>query len=154
MAKVKSKRAYWGIMGASALSMLLTQQLGMSSSDAYAAAQRPQARASATLEVGDQNWVVAPDTTPPPTPCNPGKGIFSLVFILGQQGDTGEFQCFCGAQEVATAKATASTQTTDGTGYDYGVGAGNGKQVTGNLSGVTTQQSNPKGFVGGLCLPE
>ena len=151
MAKVKSKRAYWGIMGASALSMLLTLGGGMSYSEPPAAAQRTQARASANIGTGERFRAVAP-TGPPAVPqCNTGKAMFAIAYVIGHKGDTGEFKCFCGAQEAAKATATASTLGPEGLYYD--VSAGHGTEGSGALSGVATP-SDPQGFASGTCLYE
>jgi hypothetical protein len=136
MAKVKSKRAYWGIMGASALSMLLTLGGGMSYSEPHAAAQF---RAEVPM-----------DAAPAPQ-CVQGKAVIAIAFVAGQKGDTGETQCFCGAQEVAKATANTTAQTPDG--MNYGVSAGSGTQGSGAQSSVSTP--NPQTtFAGGICLWE
>src|SRR5436305_974214 len=136
MAQVKSKRAYWGIMGASALSMLLTLGAGMSYSEPHAAAQRTQARASANMDTGERFRAEASTPPAPPPQCNTGKAMFAIAYVIGQQGDTGEFQCFCGAQEAAKATATASTPGPGG--LYYGVSAGHGTEGSGAISGVAT----------------
>jgi hypothetical protein len=151
MAKGKSKRAYWGIMGASALSMLLTLGGGISYSEPHVAAQRTQARASANMDTGERfraEGATAPAAVPQ---CNPGKAMFAIAYVIGQKGDTGEFQCFCGAKEAAKATATASTPGPEG--LYYGVSAGHGTEGSGDLSGVATP-SDPKGFASGTCLYE
>ena len=138
MAKVTSKRAYWGIMGVSALSMLLTLGGGMSYSEPHAAAQRLH--------------VEAPAAPPPPAPqCSQGKAMIAFAHVVGNKGDTAEYQCFCGAQEVAKATATADTPGPDK--FFYGVSAGHGTMTTGEESEVVTP-STPNVFADGECVWE
>ena len=152
MAKVKSQRAYWGIMGASALSMLLTLGGGMSYSELHAAAQRTQAVESGNMDTGHRFHVVEPTDPPAVIPCTTGKAIIAIAVVTGHQGDTEDTQCFCGAQEVANAKATATTPATDG--LYYGVSAGHGiQQGSGGRSGVLTP-SNPNMYFYGQCVYE